>query len=316
MKTLAFANGDQMPILGLGTWKSAPGQAYGAIREALQAGYRHLDCAAIYGNEAEIGSALRDAMRAGEVQREQLWITSKLWNNAHTRVPAAIEQTLRDLQLDYLDLYLIHWPVSLRAEVTFPRAPGDILPPEQVPYSATWRGMEQVTRAGRTRHIGLSNFSAKKIAELLPHCELRPEVDQVELHPYFPQTELVTYCGRLDIQVTAYSPLGSSDRPAAMKANDEPSLLADPTIAAIAEQHGCTAAQVLLAWHVTRGIAVIPKSVRPSRLRENLAAADITLSHEELAAIAQLDRQFRYVDGSLWTGEGSPFTLHSLWDGP
>jgi alcohol dehydrogenase (NADP+) len=316
MKTLTFANGDQMPILGLGTWKSAPGAVYEAVREALRAGYRHIDCAAIYGNEAEIGNALKDAERAGEVKREQLWITSKLWNSDHSRVAKAVEKTLKDLQLAYLDLYLIHWPVPLDPSVTFPSKPSDILPPEAQPYAATWRGMEEVARAGRTRHIGVSNFSVKKLSELLPHCELAPEVDQVELHPFFPQSGLVSYCVAQNIHVTAYSPLGSSDRPAQMKAKDEPSLLENEVIGAIAEAHGATPAQVLLAWHVTRGISVIPKSVSPTRLRENLAAAELTLDASELERIAKLDRAFRYVDGSLWTPPGGPYTLQTLWDGP
>jgi alcohol dehydrogenase (NADP+) len=316
MKTLTFANGDQMPILGLGTWKSAPGEVYQAVREAIRLGYRHIDCAAIYGNEAEIGSALKDAERAGEVKREQLWITSKLWNNAHSKVPAAIEQTLKDLQLDYLDLYLIHWPVPMHPDVTFPSKPSDILPPEKQPYALTWRGMEGVARAGRTRHIGLSNFSVKKVSELLPHCEIKPEVDQVELHPFFAQNGLVSYLRGAGIHVTAYSPLGSSDRPAQMKAKDEPSLLKNDVIAAIAKAHGATPAQVLLAWHIARGISVIPKSISPTRLKENLAAADVALTIGELEQIAMLDRGFRYVDGTLWTRPGSPYSLQTLWDGP
>lgn len=318
MKKLAFANGDQMPILGLGTWKSAPGEVYAAVREAIDVGYRHIDCAAIYGNEAEIGSALRDAMQAGTVTREELWITSKLWNSAHRRdeVRGALEQSLRDLGLAYLDLYLIHWPVAFRKGVHYPRSGSDILSLAEAPLHETWSGMEEVAHAGLARHIGVSNFSAKKIGELLARCERRPELDQVELHPYLQQRELVSYCASEKLLLTAYSPLGSSDRPASLRNKDEPSLLHDPVIASIAEGHGATPAQVLLAWHVQCGVSVIPKSVRPARLRENLAAAELALTAHDLERIAALDRGYRFLAGSVWTIEGSPFSLETLWDTP
>ncbi|HEY6880890.1 MAG TPA: aldo/keto reductase [Polyangiales bacterium] len=314
MKTVAFANGDQMPILGLGTWKAPPGVVYDAVREALRVGYRHFDCAAIYGNEAEIGNALQDADREGEVGREQLWVTSKLWNNAHSDVTAAIQQTLRNLRLDYLDLYLIHWPVALRPEVDFPRSGADILAPAEAPTERTWARMEAAHAAGLARHIGLSNFSIKKVAALLAHCSIKPEVNQVERHPFLAQSELVSYCASEGIHITAYSPLGSPDRPTQLKGAQEPSLLKEPTIVAIAEEHGCTPAQVLLAWHMQRGVSVIPKSVTPSRLRENLAAVELSLSASAMQRIAQLDRRFRYLDGSIWTFSGSPYTRELLWD--
>jgi alcohol dehydrogenase (NADP+) len=316
VKKLAMANGDGLPIVGLGTWKSAPGEVYGAVREALTIGYRHIDCAAIYGNEAEVGSALRDAMRAREVSREALWITSKLWNDAHRRseVRGALEQTLRDLDVGYLDLYLIHWPVAFRPGVHYPSSGGDIVSPAQAPLHETWAGMEDVADAGLTRHIGVSNFSAAKIRDVLGRCRRRPEVDQVELHPYLQQPELVSYCAAEGIVVTAYSPLGSSDRPALLKQSDEPSLLRDPVISAIAAARGATPAQVLIAWHVSRDIAVIPKSVRPERLRENFAAAQLTLSTQELEQIAALDRHYRFLTGSVWAVEGSPWTVDTLWD--
>ena len=318
MKTLAFANGDQMPIVGLGTWKSAPGEVYGAVREAIKIGYRHIDCAAIYGNEAEVGQAIRAAIADREVSREELWITSKLWNSAHPRaqVRGALEQTLRDLQLSYVDLYLIHWPIALKPGVHFPSSGADIMALADAPLEDTWAGMEGVARAGLARHIGTSNFSSLKLRALAARCELRPEVNQVELHPYLQQRELVAHCAAEHIHVTAYSPLGSSDRPALLKANDEPSLLRDPVIAAIAEAHGSTPAQVLIAWHVQRGISVIPKSVHAARLRENFAAAELSLSTDDLDRIATLDRHYRFLTGSVWTIEGSPWSLQTLWDEP
>lgn len=316
MKALGFLNGNQMPILGLGTWKSEPGEVYVAVREAIRIGYRHIDCAAAYGNEVEIGNALRDAIHAGEVTRDELWITSKLWNNAHGRenVEGALKKTLQDLDLAYLDLYLIHWPIPIKPGVDFPSSVEEFFLPAEVPLQSTWEGMEDAVSAGLTRHIGVSNFSAKKLRDLLPYCKIKPEINQVELHPLLQQTELVAYCISQGIHVTAYSPLGSSDRPAFVKASDAPVLLENPVIQSIAQERGCTPAQVLLAWHVHSGISVIPKSVNPVRLRENFAAAEVELTPSDLERIAGLDQNYRFITGEFWAIEGGPWTLQTLWD--
>jgi len=176
--------------------------------------------------------------------------------------------------------------------------------------------MEAAVSAGLTRHIGVSNFSAKKLRDLLPHCKIKPEVNQVELHPLLQQPELVEYCASQGIHMTAYSPLGSSDRPDFVKAPDAPVLLDNPVIRSIADGRGCTPAQVLLAWHVQRGISAIPKSVTPSRLRENLAAAEIELSQADLDQIAGLDQNYRLIDGSFWVMEGGPWTVQTIWNAP
>jgi alcohol dehydrogenase (NADP+) len=318
MRSVAFANGDRMPLLGLGTWKADPGQVTSAVREAIRQGYRHIDCASIYGNEREVGAAIREAIANGEVTREQLWITSKLWCNSHGRenVEPALRRTLADLGLDWLDLYLVHWPVAIDPAVGFPSAAGELLPPSDERLRATWDGMEAALDAGLTRHIGVSNWSVRKLQDLLQHGRIRPEVNQVELHPLLQQPDLVAFCSAEGIHLTAYSPLGSGDRPAHLKAADEPVLLEHPVIAAIAAEHGCSAAQVLLAWHLCRGISTIPKSVNPERLRENLAAAAIELSPADLERIAALDQGLRLVDGSFWLMEGSHWTLQLLWDEP
>ncbi|MFN5193424.1 MAG: aldo/keto reductase [Cyanobacteriota bacterium] len=318
MQTVAFANGDRMPLLGLGTWKSAPGEVQAAVREAIRLGYRHIDCASVYANEPEVGQAIRGAIEAGEVSREELWITSKLWSNAHGRdhVEPALRRTLQDLGLEWLDLYLIHWPVPIKPGVAFPSSAQDLLPPAEVPIRSTWEGMEAALEAGLTRHIGVSNFSSPRLHDLLAHGRIRPEVNQVELHPLLQQPALVADCAAAGIHITAYSPLGSQDRPAALKAADEPVLLQNPVIGAIAAEHGCTPAQVLLAWHLQRGISTIPKSVSPARLRENLAAAAINLPSADLERIADLDQGIRLVDGSFWLFDGGPWTLQNLWNGP
>jgi len=317
MKSLTFSNGDRLAAIGLGTWKSRPGEVGRAVVEAVKAGYRHLDCAPIYGNEPEIGEALQQLFSEGTVKREDLWITSKLWNNAHreTDVVPALEHSLRDLKLDYLDLFLIHWPVAFRPEVqSMPAGPDDFLSLNDLPTGETWLGMERCVEQGKSRHIGLSNFSKAKIDALLPHTSIRPAMNQVELHPYLQQMELLNYCHDQDIHLTAYSPLGSKDRVKQMKKEDEPDLMKVPQVVAIAEKHGCSSAQVLIAWHLVRDCAVIPKSTNPQRIRENLAAAKIHLDADDLRKLAKLDRHYRFVDGSFWAREGSPYTLESLWD--
>ena len=318
MKALNFSNGDQLPIVGLGTWKSAPGEVYAAVREAIRIGYRHIDCALVYGNEAEIGRALRDAIGEDQVTRNELWITSKLWNNSHGRenVAGAIRKSLQDLALAYLDLYLIHWPIPLKPGAKFPYSGADFLTPAEAMIRSTWEGMEAAVNAGLTRHIGVSNFSAKKLRDIIDHCKIKPEVDQVEMHPLLQQPELVKFCASHGIHMTAWAPLGSSDRPASVKASNAPVLLDNPVIKSIAQGRGCTPAQVLIAWHVNRGIATIPKSVTPSRLRENLAAAQIVLNQAEMGRIAALDQNYRLIDGSFWAMEGSPWTLQTIWDSP
>ena len=316
MKTLPFPNGDEMPMLGLGTWKSQPGDVYQAVKTAIQLGYRHIDCALIYGNEAEIGNALTECFQEGLVTREHLWITSKLWNDAHApeHVQPGIEQTLADLQLDYLDLYLMHWPVVIKQGESFPLSKEKLLSLDELPIATTWKAMEALVDKGLTRHIGVSNFSEKKLQQLLATAQTPPAMNQVELHPYLQQNSLLEFCQQQQIHLTAYSPLGSADRPDSLKAADEPVLLADPKIGEIAQKHGITAAQVLLGWAINRGTVVIPKSTNPDRIAQNLKAADVTLTEADMTAIADLDRHRRYVDGSIWVVAGGPYTLENLWD--
>ncbi len=307
---LKFKNGDKMPQLGLGTWLSEKGEVYDAIRAAIKIGYRHFDCAAIYGNEKEIGSAFHDAMDQGDITREEMWITSKLWNSSHqlSGVEPAIQKTLSDLQLDYLDLYLIHWPIAFVPGIAMPENGDQYISLNDTPLSETWEGMEKINTSGLTKHIGVSNFSIKKLKEILNSCNISPEMNQVELHPFLQQSALLQFCTDNNIFMTAYSPLGRPGQ------SEKQSVVDHPTMKEIAANHNCSEPQVAIAWALARGTAVIPKSVNPTRLKQNFDGLQITLTPQEIHLISDLDRHMRYVDGSFWAVEGSGYTVENLWD--
>jgi alcohol dehydrogenase (NADP+) len=316
MLSFSLPGGDRLPALGLGTWKSAPGAVYEAVKEALAIGYRHIDCAPAYQNEPEVGKAIAEAIASGKVSRQDLWLTSKLWNNAHAphQVRPALEQTLTDLRIDSLDLYLIHWPVAFKPGVFFPRKGEEYIALQDLPIIDTWKVLEDCVAEGLVRHIGVCNFSVAKLDALCRQATIRPAMNQIELHPYLQQMPTLEFCREKGILVTAYSPLGSGDRPAGMKKRGEPTLLDNPVVQRVAAKHDATPAQVLLAWGLSRQTVVIPKSVNPDRLRQNLAAAELPLDAQDLADIATLDRGYRFVDGSFFTGPGSPYTFKGIWD--
>ena len=309
MKTLKFKNGDHMDAIGLGTWKSEKGEVANAVKIALNNGYKHIDCAATYGNEAEVGEAFAEVFGKGDIKREDVWVTSKLWNNAHKKedVIPALKQTLKDLQLEYLDLYLIHWPVAFKPDVSFPEKAEDFLSLEEVPLIETWKEMIKAKEQGLVKHIGVSNFSIEKLEELMNDTDHAPEMNQVELHPYLQQDKLLEFCSRNGINVTGYSPLGSGDRSDEMKADDDPSLLENPVINKIAKKHGASAGQILIKWSEQRGTAVIPKSTNEGRIKENLQSAGFQLDEDDLKEIADLDDHFRYVTGKFFEMEGNSY---------
>ncbi|MCW5940699.1 MAG: aldo/keto reductase [Fimbriimonadaceae bacterium] len=309
-----------MPKIGLGTFgsdKYSPQQIADAVRDAVRSGYRHVDCAAVYGNEREIGGALRDLAAEG-VRRDDLWVTSKLWNDRHAEedVVPACRQTLANLGLDHLDLYLVHWP--------FPNyhAPGvdvSARDPHAQPYRheafmATWRQMERLVASGLVRHIGTSNMTIPKLRLLLRDAAIRPVVDQMELHPHFQQPELFDYVVSEGILPVGYCPLGSPSRPERDRTPNDTSDMDDPAVLEIADRRGVTPAWVCVRWAIQRGQVPIPFSVKRAQYLDSLRAAIADpLSEGEMAALAAIDRGCRLIKGQvfLWK-EGQ--TWEDLWD--
>lgn len=291
-----------MPIIGLGTWKATGEEVKEAVKNALEIGYRHIDTAAIYSNEEAIGAALNEIFESRKITRDEIFITSKLWNDAHhpENVISALEKSLKKLKLNYLDLYLIHWPVAFKAGVPMPESASDYVSLAELPLIETWKKMEEAKERGLTKHIGVSNFSLKKLENLIEKAKYKPEVNQVELHPLLQQNNLYQFCKGHDIHLTAYSPLGSGDRSEQMKAANEPNLFDIPEIKEIADRHNIHPAQVLIGWHANRNVSVIPKSVTPKNMESNLKAVALQFSESDMNTIAQLDKNYRFINGKFF----------------
>ena len=351
-----------MPVFGLGqtrviqiifsTYNSVNEECQAAVEHALRSGYRMVDTASLYislvvqidqsltlhGNQAAVGAGIRKCLDEGVIKREDLFVTTKLWVTdwKPEDMEKAIQQCLKDLQLEYIDLYLIHWPTffNLPAEEEAKRSEGYFFNysgfvPDSAEYrlgynienlKRTWAKMEEFVKKvqlvettdlqGYVHSIGISNFSTKKIDDLLSFCTIKPAVEQVELHPHLQQWELLDYCKKHDIAVTAYFPLGGAGN---VNSKDTVPLMKDPILLKIAEAHGKTSAQIMIRWAIQRGTICIPKSTNPGRIEANSQIFDFELTEEEMNEIRSMDKRHRYCNGFIFLP--SPATWKDVWDG-
>ncbi|MBP9670206.1 aldo/keto reductase [Candidatus Woesebacteria bacterium] len=294
-KTIKLNSGLEMPLIGMGTWKSEPNKVGEAVKYALlEAGYKHIDGAAIYRNEPEVGEAYEEVFKT--VNREDIFITSKLWNTNHNPkyVEEACRQTLKDLKLEYLDLYLMHWGVAFaHGGELEPMKDGKVVT-ENISIKETWQAMEKLVELKLVKSIGVANFTRSQLDSLLSYAEIKPAVNQIEMHPYLSQVELLKYCNSKGIVVTAYSPLGRLG----VTTYEVPRLHNEPIIQVLAKKYNKSVAQVLLNWGLLRGTVVIPKSVTPERIKENIGAYDFALTRDDIKQIDTLNKNFRFVDPS------------------
>ena len=330
--------GARMPFLGLGTWKIPKEQCPELVRVAVQEkGWRHLDCACDYGNEREVGEGIAMALESGACAREDLWVTSKLWNTYHRKehVRAACQRSLDDLGLEYLDLYLIHFPISL-AFVPFetryppewvmhPDAPDEkdrVMVYDPVPIAETWSAMESLVDEGLVKNIGVCNFNVSLLTDLLAGARVPPSVLQIESHPYLTQQYLVEFARDKNIHVTAFSPLGSAGYVEMGWTKPTDGAINEPCVVEAARSHGVSPGQVLLRWAVQRGTSAIPKTTKSERLAENIdifsggggeggGGGGFELTAEEMTSISALDRNKRYNDpAEFCKGMGGPCPIY------
>ncbi|KAM9979168.1 hypothetical protein ACTFIZ_000495 [Dictyostelium cf. discoideum] len=286
-----LSSGHKIPLVGFGTWKAETTLVGKAVEVALDAGYRHIDCAAVYLNEKEVGEAFTKKFKTeATVKREDVFITSKLWNTFHKKehVRPALERTLSDLGLEYLDLYLIHWPVAFEYTSDDIKTSGSTQ--EFVSIRETWEEMEKLVDAGLVKSIGLSNFNVQGLMEVLSYARIKPAANQVELHPFLSQPELKKFCDKNNIHLTAYSPLGNG----AFVDNEE--------VAAIAKKYNKTIPNVLCKWATQKNFSVIPKSSTPSRVSENFDLFNFTIDDADMLLLDKMDKNLRTCDPAKFWG--------------
>lgn len=293
---ITLNTGFKMPVLGLGVWRMDKKDIKNLLTEAIKIGYRHFDCAADYKNEVEVGEAFKEAFDTDLVKREDLFITTKLWNSDHGHVIEACKNSLKKLQLDYLDLYLIHFPMaSKHSGVGTTRSlldeEGVLEIDTTISLESTWHDMEKLVEMGLVRSIGISNYDVYLTRDCLAYSNIKPAVNQIETHPYFQREGLIKFCQKHGIAITAHTPLGGA------LANTERfgsvSCLDDPVLKKLSDKHNKSPAQIVLRWGIQRNTIVIPKSSKTKRLEENINIFEFELSKEDMELIRSMDRKYR-----------------------
>nr|XP_039248177.1 aldo-keto reductase family 1 member B1-like [Styela clava] len=305
-KHLALKSGAKMPVIGLGTWGAPAKVVATAVENAIDAGYRHIDCAHDYENESEVGDGIKAKLDGGVIKREELFVTSKLWltSFAPNKVKPAIENSLKKLKLEYLDLYLLHFPFALKEnQVEVKDGNYDVNNDESIDYVDTWKELIKLQKSGLTRSIGVSNFNRFQLERLSKETSYVPDVHQFECHPYLDQTDMVEFCQSKGIVVTGYSPLGSPGN----RDISDPTLFEEPILIDIAKKYMKTVAQVLLRYQIQRNVIVIPKSVTPARITSNIDLFNFVIDEGDMTKIKNLNRNWRTCDVDGWASKSHKY---------